>query len=108
MITQEKNYFVIPYEGGRLAFAITARKTKEQTPAILYAGGEHALFHRNEEETVILDYLDNRARKMLLTTKGVAVIEIDPKTEKMVRQYPVLLKIVDKLPEFDLEQKASK
>ena len=103
MPTQEKNYFVIPFEGDRLAFAITARKTEEEMPIILYDGGKHALFYRNKEETVVLDYLDKRAMPMLLTGQHVAFVEIDPETEKVIRKYPALVKIVDKLPKFELK-----
>ena len=103
MPMQEKNYFVIPFEGDRLAFAITARDTEEQMPIILYDGGKHALFYRNREETIALDYLDSRAVPMLLTGQHVAFVEIDPETEKVIRKYPALVKIVEKLPNFNLK-----
>lgn len=100
---QEKNYFVLALDEKRLVFAITARDTEEQLPIILYDGGNHALFYRNKRETIALDYLDDRAKPILSTGLNVAIAEIDPDTEKMVRQYPVIVKIVDKLPSFDLE-----
>ena len=103
MPVQEKNYFVIPCKENRLIFAITARDTKEQDPIILYDGGKHALFYRNKEETIILDYLDNRVKPSLLTGQNIAFTEIDPESEKMVRQYPVQVRIVKKMPKFTLK-----
>ena len=103
MPVQEKNYFIVPFEEKHLAFAITARDTEEQDPIILYDGGKHALFYRNKEETVVLDYLDERAKPALLTGQNVAVVEINPENEKMVRHYPVSVKIVNKLPKFTLK-----
>ena len=100
---QEKNFFILPVDENRLVFAITARDTEPQLPIILYDGGKHALFYRNKMETITLDYLDDRAKPMLSTGQKVAIAEINPETEKMVRQYPVFVKIVDKLPCFDLE-----
>ena len=100
---QEKNYFILAVDKNRLVFAITARDTSEQMPVILYDGGKHALFYRNREETIALDYLDDRAKPLLLTGQNVAFAEINPETEQMVRQYPTLVKIVDKLPNFDLK-----
>ena len=100
---QEKNYFVLNVDENRLVFAITARDTEPQLPIILYDGGKHTLFYRNKMETIALDYLDDRAKPILLTGQNVVIAEINPDTEKMVRQYPAIVKIVDKLPPFDLE-----
>ena len=102
MLSQEKEYFVAPADGN-LVFAIKARKTGSKTPIILYAGGEHALFYRNENETIIFDYLAPKVQKMLLNGALAAIAEIDPQTEKMVCQYPVDVKIADQLPAFELK-----
>ena len=104
MLHQEKNFFVLNVDEDRLVFAITARETEPQLPIILYDGEKHALFYRNRIETIALDYLDDRVKPILSMGKNVAIAEINPDTEKMVRQYPAIVKIVEKLPNFDLEQ----
>ena len=100
---QEKNFFILAVDENRLVFAIRARDTEPQLPIILYDGGKHALFYRNKIETIALDYLDDRAKPILSMGQNVAFAEINPDTEKMVRQYPALVKIVDKLPYFELK-----
>ncbi|MBO5997107.1 MAG: hypothetical protein J6P93_01080 [Alphaproteobacteria bacterium] len=100
---QEENYFILAVGKNRLVFAITARSTDEQMPIILYDGGKHALFYRNEQETVVLDYIDSKIVPYLASGQNVVMAEINPKTEELTRQYPVSVKIVDKLPKFGLK-----
>ena len=104
MPESEKNYFVLPIEDDKLVFALTARETEPQKhPAILYDGGAHALFYRNEGETVVLDWLHKKARSILSMGGTVAMTEIDADTEKVARQYPVIVTLTPKLPAFKLK-----
>lgn len=104
MSETEKNYFILPIEDDKLVFALTARESEPQKhPAILYDGGPHALFYRNEDETIVLDWLHKKARPILSMGGTVAMAEIDPNTEKMVRQYPVVVTLTQKLPAFKLK-----
>ena len=103
MTETEKRYYVLPMDGDKLVFAITARDVEpKRDTTILYDGGEHALFYRNDDETIVLDYLHEKAQPILAMGGIVAVVEIDPDTEKVVRQYPVAVKITQELPHFDL------
>ena len=84
-----------------MVFAIETRETEPQkNPAILYDGGAHALFYRNGDETIVLDNLHPKARPILSLGGTVAITEIDPNSEKVVRQYPVSVTLTQKLPAF--------
>ena len=100
----EKSYFALPMDGDKLVFAIAARDSEPQKDTvILYDGGEHALFYRDEKETIALDYLHKKAQPILAMGGTVGIVEVDPDTEQMVRKYPVSVKLTQRLPEFSLK-----
>ena len=104
MFEQERNYFVLPASDSTV-FAIKAKEGQAAHPTILYAGGEHALFYRSEDETIVLDYLSKEVQQQLSNPQKITVAEIDPATEKVVQQYQVKFKKVEQLPDFDLQYK---
>ena len=65
IIEQEKKYDILKNAAGDLLFIIKARLTNEEKPTIVYDGGEHALFYRNKENTIVLDYINPNIRQHL-------------------------------------------
>lgn len=94
---QEKDYEIVPTADGTLIFAISPRNDEPQNPFMMYDGGEHAKFYRRPSEIVLLDYINPGAKEPLLKAEFVIMTEVDYSQEKVVRDYKVKVRIVEKL-----------
>ena len=101
---QEDFYEAFLNKAGEIMFAIAFRDTAPEEPRILYDGGEHALFYRHPEQTILLDFLHPDIREPLHNVKEVLISEVD--SSKVIREYDVPVKLVKKLPldEKNIEQ----
>lgn len=101
---QAKEYHIIPTQEGILAIAIAAQADEPSGPRLVYDGGENALFYRKPDETVILDYLDERVHQTLAEAREVMMVEIHPDLEQVVRSYRVPVSVVPVMPPCILEE----
>lgn len=101
---QAKEYHIIPTQEGILAIAIAAQADEPSGPRLVYDGGENALFYRKPDETVILDYLDERGHQTLADAREVMMVEIHPDLEQVVRSYRVPVSVVPVMPPCMLEE----
>lgn len=71
----EGNYIVAESEEGELYIYISAKKGKPEHPHILYDGRDHAVLERNDQQAVVLDYINPDVRDKLRKSKEVIVVE---------------------------------
>ncbi len=84
---------IIPHEDG--ANASLGR--------IIYAGGEHALFHREGCETLILDYINEDFRVFLSQASKALIFEVNLELQDIILDYEVPIMHVPQLPSFEVE-----
>jgi len=101
-LTQECSYCVFPSEEGIFVVAISARETDPFNPVVLYDGGEHALFYRNGEDVIALDYLNPKLQADFFEAAEVQIAEVNPQTHDIIRHYPAKVKQMRRLPSFEL------
>lgn len=92
----EKQYFVAENTVGELYVYIGAKKDLPNHPQIIYDGYDHALFLRNDEQKIILDYINPEVRDKL--RKAQAVIVVETVMENIKDAYIADINIVDKIP----------
>lgn len=85
----EGDYQVIITHEGVLVFLIKTRFSAPEKPFILYDGGKHATLYRNESETVLLDYLNDKIIPILSTAEKAVVFELSDEIEDIARDYEV-------------------
>lgn len=89
---QEEQYKVIITNEGILVFMIKSRPSEPVRPFLLYDGSEHATLYRSENETIALDWLDERLPPILQNAQKVLVFELDDEIEDLLRTYEVPVK----------------
>lgn len=92
----EDFYDIIENNDGELLFSIKARQGGPERPKVIYGGGEHALFYRSFDQTVILDYIHPEAREALRKVKSVLMVEFHG--DAIIREYNVPVRQVKQLP----------
>ena len=92
----EKQYFVAENTSGELYIYIGAKKDTPAHPQIIYDGFDHALFVRNDEQKIILDYINPDVRDKL--RKARAVIIVETVMENIKEAYIADMNIVEKIP----------
>ena len=101
-LTQECSYCVFPSEEGIFVIAISARDTDPFNPIVLYDGGENALFYRNGEDVIVLDYLNPKLQGDFFEASEVIIAEVDTQTHELVRHYSAKMRQLRRLPSFEL------
>ena len=96
IIEQESKYEILRNSAGELLFIIRARLTNEEKPTILYDGGEHAMLYRNQNNTIVLDYINPNVRSNLKNANKILVVEAQGTS--IIREYFTSVKIVEKIP----------
>ena len=104
---QIKSYSCFLTEKGDIVVVIPFIGREKPTQAeLLYAGGEHAVFRKALKQEVILDYVNNVIQPILKKAERVLLFEVDITQQKIIQDYFVPVKHVDKLPEFSFELEA--
>ena len=100
MITEQEKQFVASVEeDGSVTIIIKEKDGESSSPKVLYDGKDHALLVRNAESAVVLDYLNDELKPLLVPGVQVNVVEMKlPKLEEVVRSYPATVERVEKLP----------
>ncbi|MGD9637478.1 MAG: hypothetical protein AB7U85_00290 [Alphaproteobacteria bacterium] len=93
---QEDFYEAFLNKHDEIMFAIAFRENQPEDAKIIYDGGEHALFYRSPDKTILLDYLHPEIRDPLTKCAEVLISEVT--RLKVEREYNVPVKIVKKLP----------
>ena len=96
VIEQESRYDILKNAAGELLIVIKARLTSEEKPTIIYDGGEHALLYRNEENTIVLDFINPAVRTSFERSSKVLIVEAQGAS--ILREYFSSVKLVKKVP----------
>ncbi len=96
VLETEDFYDIIKSAEGELLFSIKARQGGPERPKVIYGGGEHALFYRSSNQTIVLDYVHPAVRDTLRGIKSVLMVEFYGDT--IIREYNVPVRQVTKLP----------
>lgn len=94
--TTENNYAIAESDSGELYFYISAKSGVPQSPKIIYDGKDHALFCRQQDNVVILDYINPEVRDKLRKSRVVIVVETIG--DYISKNYLVDVDMVDKIP----------
>ena len=100
MIAEQEKQFIASIEAdGSIAILIKEKKGEPSNPKILYDGKDHALLVRNTESAVVLDYLNDELKPLLVSGVQVDVVEMKlPDLENVVRSYTAPVTRMAKLP----------
>lgn len=94
--TTEKKFMVAEGEEGEVYFFIEAKKEQPHIPVIIYDGKDHALFRRNEDQNIILDYIHPSVREHLRKVPEVIIVEMI--LENIKDSYIAKMQHVDNIP----------
>ena len=94
--TTEKSFYVAEGEEGELYVFLKAKNDQPQAPKIIYDGKDHAIFLRNNEQKIILDYIHPDVRDKLRKARQVVIVETI--LENIKDCYIANMKMVDKIP----------
>lgn len=94
--TTEKKFVVAEGDSGELYIFIAAKPDKPMTPQIIYDGRDHAVFVRNSQQKIILDYIHPDVREKLRHSREVVVVET--LLDNIKDSYFADMKNVEKIP----------
>jgi hypothetical protein len=66
---------------------------------VIYDGGDHAIFYRDEKNTIILDYVHPVVRELVMEQKQIYIAELDEEVLKY--DYMAKLEVVKKIPDVE-------
>ncbi len=95
-VSKENSYLIAEGEGGELYIFLEAKHDTPDSPKIIYDGNDHAIFVRNQEQNIILDYVHPEVRDKL--RKAYEVIVVETILENIKDSYYVDIQHVDKIP----------
>ncbi len=76
-----RKYDILVNEENEMLFGIDYLGIKKGAPRLYYDGGPHAVFLKNEGQTVICDHINPGVRERLLGLKEVLFAEMPPHAE---------------------------
>lgn len=89
-------YIIKQDEEGNVLLFLPAFIGNHKNPIIVYDGKDHAVFSRNSELNIILDYINPEIREIFTNAQEVFVVEAEGKNIK--ESYKSKVKIVDNMP----------
>ena len=92
----EKEFVIAEGSEGELYIYIKAKHDAPQHPVIIYDGKDHAVFVRNSEQKIILDYINPQVREKL--RKAPMVVMVETILENIKDCYIAEVQKVDNLP----------
>ena len=78
---QVEDYIIQEAKDGRLIIEIPELEGKPEKSLFFYAGEEHALYVRNNEQTLIMDYINPAVREKLARSSQVVILEANIDTQ---------------------------
>lgn len=94
--TTEDSFMIAEGAGDRLYIFMKAKKDNPNSPRIIYDGKDHAIFVRNPEQRIILDYIHPEIRDSL--RKSIEVMVVETILDNIKDTYPVGMQMVDNIP----------
>ena len=99
---QQKNFHIVK-NNDQLFIIISLYQGNPNNSEIIYDGQEHAILYRDEQTSILLDYINPTVRDDLLNTQIATIIETTEKNNKIISvlEYQVKIHIVNKLPKIN-------
>lgn len=72
---KEEKFVIAEGDKGELYIFLSAKKDIPSAPQIIYDGKDHAIFLRNHNQKIILDYIHPDIREKLKQTPEVVIVE---------------------------------
>ena len=94
--TTEKKFVVAEGDNGKLYIFIGAKSENPSNPQVIYDGMDHAIFVRNANQKIILDYIHPDVRERLRHSSEVVIVET--LLDNIKDSYFADMKIVNKIP----------
>lgn len=95
-ISQAGLYIIKQDEDGNVLIFLPKPEGEKQKPIIIYDGKDHALFVRNAEQSIILDYVNPEVRDVLNKAEAVFIIEVVG--QDIADSYESVVRHVDRIP----------
>ncbi|MBE6454574.1 MAG: hypothetical protein E7017_06825 [Alphaproteobacteria bacterium] len=96
-----ENYEIVLSDEGIPVIVIPYNRLRAENPILLYDGGKHATLFRNDHDVVLLDYLPDGVRPILLKCGWAVVLEKNKAEDNISKDYKVLIKVVKNNPLTD-------
>jgi uncharacterized protein YlaN (UPF0358 family) len=96
LIEQEKNFNILKNPTGDLMILIRARLDNATHPKIIYDGGEHAILYRNDDNTIVLDFIHPSIRSDL--ERVVTLLVVEANNGSIIREYTAEVKHMKEIP----------
>lgn len=94
--TTEDSFMIAEGSGDKLYIFMKAKKDTPEEPRIIYDGKDHAIFLRNSEQRIILDYIHPEVRERL--RQSVEVMVVETILDNIKETYPVGMQMVENIP----------
>ncbi len=94
--TTEDSFMIAEGSEGELYIYMHAKSETPQAPRIIYDGKDHAVFIRNPDQKIILDYINPEVRDKLRKSREVIVVETI--LENIKDCYIATMNMVDNIP----------
>ena len=91
----EDQYDILQNAKGEILIIIQYRAGGPENPRLVYDGGDHALLYRSRESAVMLEEIDERARKPLRAVSEILMVELE--NDHVAREYRVPVRNVKNL-----------
>lgn len=96
LVEQEKNFNILRNAAGDLMVLIRARLDDAREPRIIYNGGKHAVLYRNEDNTIVLDFIHPSVREDLKRVANLLIVE--EHDGSVIREYMAEVKHMREIP----------
>lgn len=93
---KENSFLIAEGEEGELYIFLDAKKDHPQSPRIIYDGKDHAIFLRNHDQKIILDYIHPDVRDKL--RKSYQVVVVETILENIKESYLAKMDMVENIP----------
>ncbi len=91
----EGQYDILQNSAGEILIIIKYRDGGPENPRLVYDGGDQALLYRSRESAVMLDAINEDARKPLKSVSEVLMVELED--DDVAREYRVPVRAVKSL-----------
>ena len=96
LVEQEKNFNILKNPAWDLMILIRARLEDATQPKIIYNGGKHAVLYRNQDNTIVLDFIHPSIRSDL--GRVVTLLVVEAHDGSIIREYMAEVKHMKQIP----------
>ncbi len=97
-VGKEGRYDILQNAAGEILILINYQKSEPENPRFVYDGEDSAMLYRNKESAILLDNINEAARKPLSQIEEILIVEI--KDDDAAREYKVPVRHVKSLKHF--------